>query len=163
MDELGELLELLYGARHRFSTARGVLVHRHSTRLTMEAMKREQARQRRGAGGSFQMVFARSDTSGPEPPDLHEERIRFWWEPPDRLREEVESEVPHHARTSVIDGELWWTYSPDWGAISNVDLSGEERAQHGFGGGESFRQVLDPSGLIGVLEIDAVDVEGARL
>ena len=63
----------------------------------------------------------------------------------------------------MIDGELWWMYSADWGAISNVDLSEEERAQHGFGGGEAFRQALDPSGLIGVLEIDGIDVEGDRL
>ena len=164
MTELGELLELLYGARNRFTTARGVLLRRHSTRLTMEAMKREQARQKRSrGGGQFQMMFARGDSSGPEPPDLHQERVRFWWEPPDRLREEIESEAPHHTRTSVIDGELWWMYSPDWGAISNVDLTDEERLQHGFGGGEGFRQVLDPSGLIGVLEIEGIDVEGDRL
>ena len=41
MSELGELLELLYGARHSFRTARGVLRRTYSWRLTQEAMKRE--------------------------------------------------------------------------------------------------------------------------
>ena len=64
MDELGELLELLYDARRRFGTARGVLLRRHSTRLTMEAMKREQARQKHRRGG------------GELPDDVREEATR---------------------------------------------------------------------------------------
>ena len=162
MDELGELLELLYGARHRFRTARGVLLYRWSHRLTMEAMKREEARRKQRGGSQSQIMFATRAGDEPEPPDLHEERTRFWWEPPDRLREEVESDAKP-ARTTVIDGELWWMYMPEWGAISNVELSDEERAHHVVGRGESFRPALDPSGLIGVLEIDSVEVEGDRL
>jgi hypothetical protein len=104
MDELGELLELLYTARRRFRTARGVLLHRRSHRLTMEAMKREQARQPRpGGGGSFQIMLATAGGDEPEPPDVHEERTRFWWDPPDRLREEVASETPPAPRCSVVD------------------------------------------------------------
>ncbi len=162
MDELGELLELLYGARHRFRAARGVLLYRWSHRLTMEAMKREEARRKQRGGSQSQIMFATRAGDEPEPPDLHEERTRFWWEPPDRLREEVESDAKP-ARTTVIDGELWWMYMPEWGAISNVELSDEERARHVVGRGESFRPALDPSGLIGVLEIDSVEVEVDRL
>lgn len=164
MSELGELLELLYGARSRFRTARGVLRRRYSWRLTQEAMKRENARRTQGRAGrgSVQMMsFATGGEPAEEPPDLHEERIRFWFEPPERLREEAEA--PPHSHTTVLDGELWWTYSPDWGATSNVGLSDEEASNMSVGGGEPFRPLLDPSGLPGVLEIERVDADGDRL
>jgi outer membrane lipoprotein-sorting protein len=164
MDELGELLELLYGARRRFTTARGVLLDRSSTRLTLEAIKREQARQpRRRGGGSVQvqLMYATRPDDGPEPPDVHEERTRFWWVPPNRLREEVESEGPHAAGTTVIDGDLWWTYSPDFGAKSNVGLADDEQVH--YGGGERFKVLLDPSGFGGALEFDEVKADGAVL
>lgn len=84
MSELGELLELLHGARSRFRTARGVLRSRHSSRLMHEAMKRENARKRRGRGGSGSLVmFSTGGDGAEEPPDLVEDRIRFWLEPPE--------------------------------------------------------------------------------
>jgi outer membrane lipoprotein-sorting protein len=165
VSELGELLELLYGARRRFRTARGVLNRRHSWRLMQEAMKRENARRTRGRAGhgSVQLMrFASAGEPAEEPPDVQEERIRFWFEPPERLREETEA-PPHSSHTTVIDGELWWTYSPDWGATSNVGLSDEEASSMSAGGGEPFRVLLDPSGLPGVVEIDRIDAEGDRL
>ena len=76
-------------------------------------------------------MYARfSGGPGEEPPDRYEERTRFWWQPPDKLREESEAEPPRRSHTTVLDGELWWTYSPDWGAISNVDLDEDVRAHH---------------------------------
>ncbi|HJX49394.1 MAG TPA: hypothetical protein VJ375_16255 [Gaiellaceae bacterium] len=164
MSELGELLELLHGARGSFRTARGVLVHRYSSRLMQEAMKRDNARlsRRRGGSGATLMTFATSGGSTEEPPDLHEELIRFWYEPPGRLREETES-AQQASRTTVLDGELWWTYSVDWGATSNAGLSEDEASRMGAGGGEAFRPLLDPSALAGVLEIERVDVEADRL
>jgi hypothetical protein len=54
-------------------------------------------------------------------------------------------------------------YSPDWGATSNVGLTGEEATHMSVGGGELFRPLLDPSGLPGVLEIERVDNEEGRL
>jgi len=130
----------------------------------LQAHRREAERlnQRRGGGrvSSMQVAFAGVEGDTRELPDLHGERWRFWWEPPDRLREEIESEMPGQTRTTVLNGELWWTYSPDWGALSNVDLDDEERAHHGAGGGERFRPLLDPSGLIAVLEFAEVAVDG---
>jgi outer membrane lipoprotein-sorting protein len=166
--ELGELLELLYGARMRFRTARGVVDYRHSNRLLQEAHRRQAARMNRRRGGGrtsmLQVAFAsREGGDGAEPADVHVERVRFWWEPPERLREEVSSETRAQTRTTVLNGELWWTYSPEWGAISNVDLDDEERAQHGAGGGDRFRPLLDPSGLAAVLDFDQVLVAGDRL
>lgn len=110
----------------------------------------------------MQIAFASRKGQGGEAPDVHAERWRFWWEPPDRLREEVESELPSQTRTTVLNGELWWTYSPEWGAISNVDLDEEERAEHGTGG-DRFRPLLDPSGFAAVLDFDQVAVDGDRL
>ena len=118
---------------------------------------------RRGGGRVSMMQVAFASREGPEPPDVHVERLRFWWEPPQRLREEVSSETPAQTRTTVLDGELWWTYSPDWGAVSNVDLDEKERAEHGVGGGDRFRPLLDPSGLSAVLDFDQVVVAGDRL
>jgi outer membrane lipoprotein-sorting protein len=160
MSELGELLELLYSARRSFRTARGVLRRRSNWRLAREAMRRENARNR-GGGSRSVMMFARSSGSGEEPPDVQEERVVFWYEPPDRLREEVEQ--PPHSRTTVLDGNLWWMYTPEWGATSNVDLSDEEAGDMTVGGGELFRPLLDPSGLLGVLEIEQIDDLGERL
>lgn len=165
MSELGELLELLYGARSRFRTARGVLRSRHSSRLMHEAMLRENTRRTRGRGGSRSslVMFATGGDGAEESPDLVEDRIRFWLEPPDRLREETEAQPPRASRVVVLDGELWWTYSRDWGAMSNVGLSEEEASHMSAGGGEAFRSLLDPSGLGGALEIDRVDVADDRL
>lgn len=165
MSDLGELLELLYDARHRYRTVRGLVVQRHSMRLRREAIKRVQARQRRRGGGSVsvRMMYAWGAGDEPEPPDLQVERTRFWSEPPDRLREEVESEEPHRERTTVIDGELWWTYTPEWGAVSNAALDEEERGRHGFGSGEQYRTLLDPSGLPAVLELGEIEADGGVL
>ncbi|MCW2977622.1 MAG: hypothetical protein JWM06_2903 [Actinomycetia bacterium] len=165
MTELGELLELLHGARHRFRTARGTVRRRHNWRLTQEAMKRENARRTRGRGGYGVSQVILTSAGGPadEPPDVYEELVRFWFEPPGRLREEVEASPPPSSRTVVLDGELWWMYSPDWGATSNAGLSGDEASHMSAGGGELFRALLDPSGLAGVLEIERIDAEAGRL
>lgn len=160
MSELGDLLELLHGARRSFRTARGVLRRRHNWRLGQEAIKRENARNRRG-GRSSMVMFSTSGGSGEELPDVREERVSFWYEPPERLREETES--PPHSHTVVLDGDLWWMYSSDWGATSNVGLSEEEAGSMRAGGGELFRPLLDPSGLPGVLEIEQIDDDGERL
>jgi outer membrane lipoprotein-sorting protein len=162
MTDLATVLELLYSARTRYRTACGALAYRHSNALMLQAHRRQAERWNRipGRGSSMQIAFASSDRAE-EPPDLHEERARFWWQPPDRLREEVESAAHGQTRTTVLNGALWWTYTPDWGATSNVDLDEEERAQHSAGGGERFKPLLDPSGLLAVLDfteiIDAAD------
>lgn len=87
---------------------------------------------------------------------MHEQTIRFWWAPPDRLREEVDSNVPHQTRTVVIDGELWWLSGRELDPVSNELLDGEERANHTVGGGEHFRPLLDPSWLLAAVELDEI-------
>jgi len=165
MTGLASVLELLYSARTRYRTARGALIYRHSNALMLQAHRRQAERwnRRPGRGSSMQIAFASSDRETEEPPDLHEEQCRFWWQPPDRLREEVESEARGQTRTTVLNGELWWTYTPDWGATSNLDLDEEERAQHGIGGGGRFKPLLDPSGLLAVLDFTEITDAGDRV
>jgi hypothetical protein len=131
-------------------------VYRHSNRLWQEARRRELERPRRRGTRAVLQYAVSTRGEHEEAPEFHEERIRFWSDPPHRVREEVESSGPGSRRTTVVDGELWWTYTPDWGATSNVDLSEEERAHHGVGRGERFGPLLDPSGLIAVLDFVAI-------
>lgn len=164
MSSLADLLELLYGARARFETARGVVSYQQSMRLMQEAHRRQMERvNRRGHVRSVTMYAQYASGSGDEPPDRYEERTRFWWQPPDKLREETEASPPRRWHTTVIDGELWWTYNPDWGAISNVDLDEEERAHHSTGGGDRFQPLLDPSGFLATLRFSEVTAYGGRL
>lgn len=95
---------------------------------------------------------------GEEPPperlDEHELLVRFWSEPPDRLREETETVAPQrHEHLTVRDGRRWWTYSPDCGAVSNV-VAGEEDEQTVVGGSELWSPLLEPAVLIPVLDFE---------
>jgi hypothetical protein len=119
------------------------------------------ARMRRGTV-SIQMT-ARTRRGAPERPDIHEETIRFWWQPPGRLREEVSSNIDHQDRTVVRNGDVWWLYGSAMGAVTNESLDDEERVRHGTGGGEHFRPLLDPSWLTGMLEIDRIEANGRAL
>jgi outer membrane lipoprotein-sorting protein len=160
VSELGDLLELLYGARSSFRTARGVVRRRSSRRLIQEAMRRQNTRRRRGGTGQM-VMFTSSGAAAEEPPDLQEEVTRFWFEPPGRLREETESSAGH-AHTKVLDGDLWWTYMPAWGAMSNALVGEDDTSNMSVGGGESFRALLDPSDLSAVLELQHIEAGDER-
>jgi hypothetical protein len=160
MGTLGDLLELLHGAHRRYRTARGVLRHWWSMSLSQKA--REQwERQLRDAGHSHGTSYAMlvSTGEGPptEPPDRQEQVVRFWSEPPSRLREEAETLAPErHVRVTVRDGDRWWTYSPEWGAMSNVG-AGEEAERMSVGGGELMEALLDPAPWIPTLDFEPRD------
>jgi hypothetical protein len=71
MTDIAAVLELLYGARHRYRTVRGVLESWHDPKRLMEAHRRSAERQRaRGYGGSMQITIA---TSGEGPAELPSE------------------------------------------------------------------------------------------
>lgn len=155
MSQLGDLLELLHGSRGTYRSVRGVLRHWLSFRLSQEAHERWE-RMLRAAGHSggtaFQMVMATSAGPLAEPPDRHELVIRFWSEPPARQREETTTLAPQpHEHTVVRDGTRWWTYSPEWGAMSNV-AAGADDENIGVGGGELWMALLDPSAWIPALD-----------
>jgi hypothetical protein len=147
MSELGELLELLHGASRRYRTVRGVLRHWWRMSLLQTAHERWE-RAMRGAGHArgtgYARMMAMGEGASEEPPDRQEQVVRFWSEPPARLREEAEIVAPQrYEHLTVRDGDRWWTYSPEWGAVSNVG-AGEEAESMGVGGGELWQALLDP-------------------
>ncbi len=127
MSGLGELLELLHGARGRYRTVRGVLRHWWRMSLLHEAHERwERALREAGhiRGTAYAMMMAVGDGPAAEPPDREEQVVRFWSEPPARLREEAEIGAPkRYEHLTVRDGERWWTYSPAWRLISPKEAS----------------------------------------
>ncbi|CAN5823103.1 hypothetical protein BH20ACT14_BH20ACT14_10570 [soil metagenome] len=168
MSELGELLELLHGARRRYRTVCGVLRHSWRMSLSQEAHERwERAMREAGhaRGTAYARMMAVSEGPPAEPPDRQEQIVRFWSEPPARLREEAELVAPErYEHVTVRDGERWWTYSPEWGAVSNVG-AGEEAESMSVGGGELWQALLDPAGWIPALDFEPrgeVDLLGRR-
>jgi outer membrane lipoprotein-sorting protein len=153
MTELGGLLELLYSAPGDYRAVQGVLRHRSNFRLSHEAFERWEERSLREKGRSGGASYTLSIDQG-QPPEQHELLVRFWSEPPDRLREEEETLAPApNQHVTVCNGGRWWTYSPDQGAVSNVGAGDE--AQRGVPGTrERWSPLLEPRVLIPVLELE---------
>src|SRR5215471_2382551 len=99
MGEIGDVLELLHGPRtRRYATVRGVL--RDSSNLPR--MGEARLRAPPSPHGGLQVV-ARSIFPSEEPsPDQVETVMRFWSDPPSRLREEVESNSPDRGNHLLI-------------------------------------------------------------
>jgi len=138
VSELGVVLELLHGARGRFTTARLEAVERRMYRLQNEAYERAR---RRYASDVVAISY------GP-PVDLPEEgevKISGWFTQPHRFREE---RVENGREFLVLgDGTRFWTSGPDWPTV----------VQEGVGWAlvnPSMRLLLDPSALLPLLELE---------
>lgn len=160
MSELAELLELLYGAHARFRSARGALREWRDVELSERAMRHEVEQQgrREGSAGrarSMQIAYARGP-AGPAPQPQIETIVRFWLEPPDRVREEHHSTHPYgrDGLVMVKRGELWWQYDPRSGAMSN-----EDEREVGSGVGDLLEQLLDPIDLLAGRELELLGKE----
>ena len=153
-------------------------MHRQNTALWPKAHERLAARRHRRGGRLHIQMTSRRGGGTPAIPEVREETVRFWWAPPDRLREEVASNMPGGTRTVILNDDLWWLFGDAIGAITNELLDEEARVNHHAGGGDQFRPMLDPSWLIPALEIDSIragdgllhvdgrlrdDLEGPRL
>lgn len=150
MSELGDLLELIYGARERWRTARLTVRQWHHVERQGRAIERLNAR--RGGGGGAQVVRLYGEASGPEPTDV-EHVVRVWLED-GRAREEREGPFAFPA-LAIRDGERWWQYSPEHGASSN---EGDPGVQSGIG--EAALTLLDPAHVLGALRLERTgDVE----
>jgi outer membrane lipoprotein-sorting protein len=155
VSELGDVLELLYGARGRYTTARLEASERRRYRLQNEAHERARRQYSSdGVGISY----------GP-PVDLPEEgeaNTRSWFAQPNRFREE---RVEHGREYLVLgDGARFWTSTPEWATV----------VQDGVGWllvNPSMRLLLDPSVVLPLLELevrgqttgagrDAIEVHG---
>ncbi|MDX6652402.1 MAG: hypothetical protein QOJ38_1183 [Solirubrobacterales bacterium] len=80
----------------------------------------------------------------------HESRIRIWFEPPDRIREEREGDLAATLRVGVRAGDRWWTYSDHLGAITN------EAPNEGHGIGTMLQFFFQPWPLASVLRMELV-------
>ena len=151
MDTLGDLLELLYGARDRFSTLRAtVRTWRHVDRAN-EAMNRWAAQQPRGSVAVLGVSGAHG--SEPERPQsiVEEQTSRLWLQKPSRWRHETD--LAHGGtQVKIMDGDLWWVYDPRNGARTNEMADQPERMRTGIG--HALTLMLDPSVIIPGLSME---------
>jgi len=138
VSELGHVLELLYGARDRYESARLEAHERRNHRLQSEAYERAQ---RQHSGAVSVTLYAPLDDA----PEESETTIRLWFEQPNRFREERIQNG--HEMLLVGDGARWWTSSPEW---ATVVQEGDGWAQ----ADASSRTLLDPALLISDLALE---------
>jgi outer membrane lipoprotein-sorting protein len=144
MGELGDVLELLHGARGRFRTLQGTLRSWHHAARSHEAFKREHKER----GGT---LYALASTEGDAaPPETIEMIVRLWLELPDRVRVESDHREDDTQWQSllVIDDDTWWSFDPQMGALTN---EGDPNHQHGL---PFDTLLLDPGQLLGSAELE---------
>jgi len=151
MSRLGDLLELLHGARQRWQTAQVVVRRWHELERGHRAMERGAERARaRGSGVSMLRVGPRSSEEDAEARQVSESISRLWLDPGrDRVR--IERSDPHGDFYSVRVGERWWSYHPIQGAISNED----DPSVH-LGSTDDVGALLDPALLLGRLDFEPI-------
>jgi len=150
VSELGELLELMYGARSRWQTVRATIrTWRHHGRFHKAWERHHERASRSGSSGTVRLVAVGRD-SEPEP-EAFESSTRLWVEGDEKVREERpdDSMAP---RLGVRIGARWWSYEERTGAMSN-----EEAPEVGSGIGQQFEHLLDPAPLRGMLELERLD------
>jgi outer membrane lipoprotein-sorting protein len=136
MTDLGDLLELTYGAGESFRTIRATIRTWRDEELYAEAFARFAA----ASGGRHATLYAFGGDE--EPADTTERVERLWWEPPARVRSEVDGES-----TWVSDGAQSWHYTPSFGTITSSADESE------LGPGEAAL-LLDPAPILGGLDFE---------
>ena len=133
------MLELLYGARDRYSTARLDAREHRRYRLQNEAYERARHTYAQGE------LVAISYSAPVDLPEEGEATVRSWFAQPNRFREE---RVENGRRDLVLgDGTRFWTSSPEWATV----------VQDGVGWtlvNPSTRVLLDPSALLPLLDFE---------
>jgi outer membrane lipoprotein-sorting protein len=149
MSEVGDLLELLHGARHRYRTVR--LAMRTWGHVERSRRAFEQGRERACAWTAYGMISVSAGGLGRDAdrPETQEHVVRLWLEQGGRVREEADRDGD--TRIVVQDGATWWMYSERLGAMTN---SGDPN--HHAGAGDQARWLLDPSELIPRLDLEPV-------
>jgi hypothetical protein len=142
VSELGDLLELLYGARGRWSSVRlTVRDWSHNERSRAAFERRIETMERRG-GTSSRVSFYAPGSS--DPPETSEHVTRIWI---DGDRSRVESDREQGPTAVVHDGGTWWLTTPH----QNLTNAGD--ANHHAGRGDDVEQMLDPSALSAAFEL----------
>jgi hypothetical protein len=138
MTDVAQLLALLHGARGRVSTLRATV------RTWRHVARQGEALQRDGWTG-----YAPLDGDAAEREPI-EERVRVWFAPPDRVREERDGSCG--TSVAVRRGADWLRYDEENGALSNEGAPDSR----GGGIGDELGWLLDPAPAIGVLEFDTI-------
>jgi outer membrane lipoprotein-sorting protein len=90
----------------------------------------------------------------PEPDEV-DSVIRFWSDPPSRLRQEVESNSAERgSHVMVAEGGRWWAYSPETGAVTNEETADEQPDTAAAYGDPLWRSLLDPADWIPALRFE---------
>ena len=119
MSQLGDVLELMHGARTRYGTLRATITTWRHHERAQKAFQKSMERQRAGSSGQITLYSAGGRD---EPiPDTAEASVDVWLEWPRRCREERATD---HAgkpspSTRVVDGDRWWSFDEQMGAVSN--------------------------------------------
>ena len=150
MDTVGDVLELLHGARDRFTTLRAaVRVWHHVGRLN-EAMSRWARTQ---TPGSVSVLTGKDTGSGHPEATSYQGTSHLWLQKPSRSRYEVDREQSEGASIKIVDGPLWWYYDPRRGAQTN-EGAGEEHQGSSGTGEHPYSELFDPSAVIPSISIE---------
>jgi outer membrane lipoprotein-sorting protein len=143
--ELGALLALLHRGDAGFDPVEATYrMWRHDERAAAAWQAEIEEEKRRGAAITSYGPSSDSDT-----PAETETVLRIW-RAEDRVREEHEG-GPRDGAYAVRDGDLWWSWDPHTGAVSNQD-----DPEVGFSVGEEVSFMLDPTPLLGSLRFTPV-------
>ncbi len=160
MSELGDLLELLHGARSRWRAVRLVLRHWSHFERSGQARERwhEQVRRHGGNVQPLRAVATWGSGSENETPTIQESESRMWLDP-ERDRVRTERSVEGGDSSSVRVGDRWWSYHPLYGATSN------EGSDVRLGRSDEGMVLLNPALLLPVLDFALIgerEVAGRR-
>jgi outer membrane lipoprotein-sorting protein len=140
VSDLGDLLELLYGAGDRWTTFRGTIRSWHDGELMERAFEADRSR---GTGITRQYAIA-----GDEPEERTYENLeRLWIAKPDRLRLETEGS------TVVTRDGIWWSYSELGGLMTNEH---DPDAHHGSTPESVHPELLAPGSLLSGLRFGEI-------
>jgi hypothetical protein len=145
--ECERALELMFGAKERYRTARATIREWRDEKTVFEV------RERFYASEAYRRTFGHEP--GDRKPSRYEteefERVwRVWHEKPDRWRQEAELPGGSGTEYRIIDGGSFWSYDPQEGAYAATTASGS------FGPEFEIAYVFDPeSGARSVLSGDA--------
>jgi hypothetical protein len=145
VSDVGDLLELLHGARHRWQTLRCSMRTWHHVARGRTATERWIA----SSQGSGTMRYA-GDPEGE--PETYEREERLWFAKPDRARQESDDHV------SVTRGAVWRSWSVHHGFMSN-----EHDQRGGSDPLQSYAAHFDPSVLIPQVEVETIDGNVVRV
>jgi hypothetical protein len=146
--DLGDLLELLHGARNRYRTVRATVRERFDHDLGRQAWTRYHGDDEEERWDDDEPLTGTS-----------EHVMKVWFEPPDRIREERPS-TSHGWRLAIQNGRRWWAYDPNGTVYSN-----EDEPEVGTDVAEAAMVLFDPAPLIGALWLEPrehLEVAGRR-